>query len=70
MEGRDKILSTINQIKKSINLQADIFVNPGNPDYQTIYRKKCECRKVPPHILEKGGESRPSAASETANTLL
>ena len=52
MEGRDKILSTINQIKKSIIQQAEIFSNPNNSSYQTLYRKNCQCRKVPPHISE------------------
>jgi hypothetical protein len=49
LEGRNKILGAIKQIKESMSQRTEMFADPVRANFQT----KCQCIEVPDHILEK-----------------
>ena len=48
-EDRNRLLQSIIKRQKIIKEAPDVFENPGN--YQTIYKKKCHCEKIPDDLL-------------------
>ena len=48
-ETRNRLLQGIIKRQKIIKEAPDVFANPGK--YETIYRKKCQCEKIPTDLL-------------------
>ena len=48
-EDRNRLLQSIIKRQKIIKEAPDVFSNPIN--YQTIYKKKCRCEKIPDDLL-------------------
>ena len=54
-EDRNRLLQSIIKRQKIIKEAPDVFSNPIN--YQTIYKKKCRCEKIPDDLLSTAGDS-------------